>query len=208
MITSSRAFEPSRRPLSSFQPEFDACLPPPSGLEPSEEWAHDFLAAFADVRQSLRRWATAPAERRPPARKLPALSDAQAWSRICGWATHPSGAPAQGAQPLLSLALQLDAVTVQTLVQLSGDWLEAAWEEDGVDALRHPRPLWLFALLARLDSDLLADTAARLRLIFRLLTRMRARYTRADADSAAVAELNMLVLIVARYFRQAAPGES
>lgn len=173
----------------------------------SEEWAHAFLAAFADIRQSLRRWSTVSPERRPPARKLPSLSDAQAWSRICGWATHPSGVPARGAQPELSLLLQLDPLAVQTLVQLSGDWLEAAWEEEGIDALRPPRALWLFALLARMDADLLADTAARLRLIFRILTRIRARQRRSDAASTAVAELNILVLIVARYFRQAAPDE-
>mmetsp|Transcript_23988 Transcript_23988/g.55496 ORF Transcript_23988/g.55496 Transcript_23988/m.55496 type:complete len:197 (-) Transcript_23988:42-632(-) len=193
---------------SSTYPEFEECLPPPAGLEVSSEWADDFLARFADVRQSLRRWAATPAELRPPARKLPALSDVQAWSRLCGWSVPAGGgAPARASVPDLGLLLQLDALSVQTLVQLSGDWLEAAWEEDGRDALRYPRSLWLFALLARLDSDLLADTAARLRLVFRVLTRVRARHSCEEAGSAKLAELSMLVIVVARYFRQAAPGE-
>lgn len=207
VLTSRRAARPSSRPLRSLQPEFDACLPPPAGLEVDDAWAAEFLASFADVRQSLRRWDALRRKRRPAEHKLPALSDAQAWCRICGWATHPSGEPVRGSPPTLALVLELEPLAVQTLVRMSADWLEAAWEEQGAGALQRPRALWLFALLARLDADLLADTAARLRLVFRVLTRVRARHGRADAASTEVAELNVLLLILARYFRQAAPGE-
>jgi hypothetical protein len=203
LTSSPRARKALRRPLSSARLEFDDCLLPPPGLEVDPDWAETFLGTFGDVRQSLRRWAATPVEKRPPTMRLPALTDVQAWQRICGWGDQPSRAE----RPSMSTLLALDLLSVQTLVQLTADWLDEAWEADGRNALRQPRALWLFALLGRLDADLLADTASRLRQIFRTLTRVRARYARGEAASERVAEVNMLVLIVARHFRQAAPGE-
>jgi hypothetical protein len=203
VLMSARVAKASSRPLSSTQPDFDECLQPPPGLEVEAEWADNFMATFADVRQSLRRWA-ARAGREPQllSRRLPALKDAQAWQRLCGWDAAPSGG-----QPEMCVLVALQPVDVQTLVQYHAEWLEAAWELDGRDALRGVRGAWLFALLARLDADMLADTAARLRQIFRVLTRVRARHSRAEAASESAAQTGMLILIVARYFRQAAPGE-
>lgn len=200
---SARTAKASSRPLSSSQPDFDECLQPPPGLEVDAEWADNFMATFADVRQSLRRWAArAGRNPHPVAHRLPALKDTQAWQRLCGW----DAAPGRG-RPEMSLLLALQPVDVQTLVQYHAEWLEAAWELDGRDVLRGMRGAWLFALLARLDADMLADTAAQLRQIFRVLTRVRARHSRGEAASESAAQTSMLILVIARYFRQAAPGE-
>lgn len=186
------------------QPEVEECLAPPPGLAPDSEWQTDFLCQFADVRQSLRRWsARGPPQVHP--RKLPARTDVQAWRRICGWEPERDGA--RPSLPQLSACTALEQVDVQHLVQLHAHWLDDAWEEEGAEALTDQRAAWLFALLARLDADLLADTAASLRHIFRVLTRVRARHSASEAASARVASVNVLITIIARYFKQAGPGE-
>jgi len=98
--------------------------------------------------------------------------------------------------PLLSIIVNLDQVTVISVIQHHINWLENK-------PLTKHSAQWLHSLLALLEKPLDPDTASALRVLLRRASELRAKLT--TPQDALLPPLNILITIVAKYFGQMEP---
>jgi len=197
------------------------CPPAPPGMTPLPSWEDAFLSIFSELRQKLNYLST---QSKPKLSiTLPRLTDAKGWTHLCFGYPSPSDSPSSSTKeppsppistgqtvpssnqksnskyplpPLLSIILQLDHVSISSLLQYHIEWLETK-------ILTRERALWIFALLTRLDKPLDADMAASLRKLLRRASVLRSQLK--DAGGETLPSLNIIIVIVAKYFGQQEP---
>eukprot|EP00816_Leptocylindrus_hargravesii_P000869 CAMPEP_0196828512 /NCGR_PEP_ID=MMETSP1362-20130617/94718_1 /TAXON_ID=163516 /ORGANISM="Leptocylindrus danicus, Strain CCMP1856" /LENGTH=206 /DNA_ID=CAMNT_0042209193 /DNA_START=190 /DNA_END=810 /DNA_ORIENTATION=+ len=100
--------------------------------------------------------------------------------------------PERGNIPSVALLLQMDQVMTRRVLAHQIRWIEEDWN------MTNARGSWIYALLARLSKPLHREDAAMLRRLLKKLCRLR---NAVEQDIVSV--VNVLIVIVGRYFEQA-----
>eukprot|EP01084_Bolivina_argentea_P160433 279373_1 len=103
-----------------------------------------------------------------------------------------------GTMPKVSMLLQFDQVLSRKLLQYQSEWL-------GTAMLSRARAIWIFSLLSRLSLPLDASTSAIVRDVARRCCNERAELQ--SSDDQRLPPLNLIIVICAQFFGQAASDE-
>ncbi|XP_067009426.1 gem-associated protein 2 isoform X1 [Anabrus simplex] len=175
----------------------ETCPVTPSHLMPTLEWQQCQVADFSSLRQALARRKAAGIP--VPSYKLPNIEDEGGWYSLCFGCdmklVEKEGTSDEGLRPLVSVLLSMNQPMIEQLLEYHVDWLKNRSE------LSLQQGRWLFALLACLELPLVPETCSVLRTLARKCACIRAAVEE-TADHPVVAPLNLLICLVARYFRQ------
>ena len=147
------------------------------------DWCAKALQQFVTLRDKLSR----------AQQGIASLGNESAWrNRIHG----PAAAP-----PALSDLLALSPAAMASLLQAQVRWLKRE------TSVTHTAGVWLYSVLALLDTPLDADTSASLRALLRFARSTLTTAQPPDSSGSVIASLHVLALIAARYYHQQAPDE-
>ena len=107
-------------------------------------------------------------------------------------------------QPVLSFIAFLPQKAVEALLQWHVEWF---CEEDNLDngeeiRLDHDSCLWLYALLAVLEKPVSPDNVFTIRQLCRFCRKMRSFLCDSEVDHKNLAAVNLIILIISRFFDQ------
>ena len=138
-------------------------LPSLSNVVASSTWIARLNSRFDALRASVERRHR---QRERPRAALPSNSDRRGWRALLYDIDTVQ-------LPQLSLVASIGEVMVRELVQWLAEWFDEDVECGAAPRtlLREARCLWLFALLARLDTPLHDDTAAAITALLRVVLR-------------------------------------
>lgn len=164
-------------------------VPPP--FLPDLEWQQQQVAKFSALRQEIskcrKRYAAQSSNAHGDAVGVPEIGDEEAWYAVCVEYRIP---------PLLSVVLPMPQPLVEWLLQCNTEWLS------NTDQLTQYQGRWIYALMACLELPLTPESCSSIRTIARECARIRA-YEVSNAEEPTVIPLNLLICLVAKYFRQA-----
>jgi len=106
--------------------------------------------------------------------------------------------PEHGYEPSVCLLLQMDQVMVRRVLSHLAYYVNLGWS---VTSGR--RAEWIYALLARLEKPVHRDDAAVLFGLLKKLTMARSKIDPGETNRSNLAKLNVLIVIVGKYFEQA-----
>ncbi|XP_049774951.1 gem-associated protein 2 isoform X2 [Schistocerca cancellata] len=161
------------------------CKKVPRQFLPDLEWQQQQIAKFSALRQKMSKYR----KRKPPqesAVKVPQIGDEKAWYDVCVEYKTP---------PLVSVVLPLPQRLVEWLLQCNVEWLSDS------ERLTQYQGRWIYALMACLELPLTPESCSSLRTLARECARIRA-YEVSNAEEPVVIPLNLLICLVANYFRQ------
>ena len=102
--------------------------------------------------------------------------------------------------PSMTLVLQFDSVLTQKLLSFNVSWVERQ------NFISNSRCLWIYALLARLETPLYQDTVAMLRQLYRKCCLLRSQVVWAESQTGEQSEvlkrINLLVILSGSYYGQ------
>eukprot|EP00735_Rhodelphis_limneticus_P005571 TRINITY_DN17476_c0_g1::TRINITY_DN17476_c0_g1_i1::g.28044::m.28044 TRINITY_DN17476_c0_g1::TRINITY_DN17476_c0_g1_i1::g.28044 ORF type:complete len:258 (-),score=21.04,sp/Q9CQQ4/GEMI2_MOUSE/30.92/3e-28,SIP1/PF04938.7/6.6e-47 TRINITY_DN17476_c0_g1_i1:13-759(-) len=176
-----RKFDHKQTAYMKPPPEISKCSPE---FLPKPVWVAYFIEDFEELSASL-------AECMPTTNQaIPSHQDADIWRE----ALYPD-ASTTPLSPNVSMLMALDQVSVKWLISQHIQWMKEKPMCDEITAQ------WLFALFARLDRPLDADTASDLRDLLRILAKYRASLSSLEDES--LPRLNILISIISVFFGQA-----
>ncbi len=106
--------------------------------------------------------------------------------------------PEHGYEPSVCLLLQMDQVMIRRVLSHLAYYVNLGWS---VTSGR--RAEWIYALLARLEKPVHRDDAAILFSLLKNLTMTRSKIDPSETNRNNLAKLNVLIVIVGKYFEQA-----
>jgi len=175
----------------------EADLAPPIWATPQREWTRRTVGDFSDLRVRIAR-TLAMRDSAHDSGAYPANHDRRGWQTLCEREHHPP----------LSAVLALDAVTCAYLLRHVSSKLHkfgyecASASDADTDIINEITRLtrWFFALSARVDLPLDADTSAAIRSAMKGAARAR-MFTTSEHDPA-IPHLNLALAIGGDYFKQ------
>ncbi|KAK7071846.1 gem (nuclear organelle) associated protein 2 [Halocaridina rubra] len=182
--------------------QLKACAP--TGYAPSPQTQRDLLADFSKLRSEIATLRSSNQIPKPPV-SLPGSKKREEWCRFCfgnsfqlallNKSNSSSAKPelVQGHPPLLSIVLNIKQKGIENLLEWHAQWLE-------VLGFSKPQGQWFYALLACLEKPLTPESCSQIRHIARMCAKIRASLDTADHPD--LAQLNVIICIVARYFNQ------
>jgi survival of motor neuron protein-interacting protein 1 len=195
-------------------------LKAPPGFEPKIIWQKKFLKYFEKLQKKLEYLISIKnknIEFNKLNVKLPSIKDSKKWKYFCFGTSKKlteEKNSEQNNQPLLKIILNLKEIDIITLIDYQIQWLnelvdsilkEILKNENFLIIIPTNRWLWLFALFSRLHKPLNADTASSLRQLLRLCCNIR--YRMKNPLDPQLAAINIIIIIIAKYFGQQEPEE-
>jgi survival of motor neuron protein-interacting protein 1 len=191
--------------LAMPQPILDA----PDALKPAEQWCDRVIAEFTELRAQLEQNAELNEQHKDEpddtARddtahdehdELPEQHNEQAWRSFC----VGDGAE-QRILRVTWITQRMDRITVLRVMEHHAKWFMQFTVPSLERNLSEAQSVWLYALLARVELPLDADSTALLRALLRHACVLRAKLN-ANSGVAEIARLNLLIVIVERFFKQ------
>lgn len=159
----------------------------PPGMAPSPEWEQHFVAQFNLLREKL---ANEPLPKSSHGSDFPEPKNSEAWRTFCC-----------SAPPSESDVLRLDHVgLVRVLANLTVPFCSTVSRSKPQVSQLERQSQWLYALLAKLDLPLDADTSANLRELLRAYCIARASLD--SPQNPALPHINIIITILAKVFKQ------
>ncbi|XP_047501510.1 gem-associated protein 2-like [Penaeus chinensis] len=176
----------------------------PHGYAPNATTQRELLASFSELRSQI---ATIRSSKQIPKCpvKLPGLKNSEEWCRFCfgnsfqlallNQANKDTPKPklVEGHQPLLSILLNIPQKGLENLLEWHAQWLE-------VLGFSEAQGRWFYSILACLEKPLIPESCSQIRHIARICASIRAKLDSPDHPD--LAQLNVIICIVARYFSQ------
>ena len=170
------------------QPQNMACFPKSRIIyKGTEKWRRDSLSEFRELRSKLASWTRLNCNSVSCVR-TPKLRDCEAWTYFC----LGDGINEKGHPPMVQLVTQLDQVTTKRLLMY-----QACNNQDISFSIS--RAAWVYALLLHIELPLDCSSCSNMRQILRECC---AQCLKRKGDSAVLRALELLVLIISKYFGQ------
>ncbi|GLH15963.1 Protein Gemin2 [Gryllus bimaculatus] len=182
------------------------CAQAPSHLTPSLEWQQKQVSDFSMVRRKLAQMKSLPAP--VSSVELPDEDDEKGWLLFCLGSEvqishldkemgNSETEAVEGQLPLVSTIVSMNQPTVEQILDYHINWLQESTQ------LTTQQGRWLYALLAALELPLTPEICFLLRTLARECSRLRALVAEVESQQEMVSPLNLLICLVALYFRQA-----
>ncbi|XP_011869062.1 PREDICTED: gem-associated protein 2 [Vollenhovia emeryi] len=180
-----------KKPTKAYVETLAGCVEAPENLRPTVEWQQYQVSDFSKLRLYVsqlkdeilvgkRKW-------RPPDIQLPDVDDYDAWINFC------SGGD-EKAKPTLNTLFCFNQSNVEQVLEYLVQFVETERR------IEYKRGQWIYALLVILEQPLQPDTCSCLRSLARACSVIRADSRELDAQE--LGALNLIICLVARYFRQ------
>ncbi|XP_046656873.1 gem-associated protein 2-like [Daphnia pulicaria] len=171
------------------------CPPAPEVFLPSKEWQQFQVSQFSCLRSRMAKHLARLKKQgiqMKPNITLPAGDKEKEWSVLC-YGNPEDEKPCAGTPPMLPIILSLNQFMVETLLEYNVQWLEET-------NFTQQRGQWLYALLAKLEKPLKPEMCSLIRTLARLCSTFRVQL--ASVDDPLLAQLNLFICLVGRYFDQ------
>lgn len=171
------------------------CTEAPESLSPSLEWQKCQVDDFSKIRLYVARLRdeiqTCKRKWKPPALKLPNVGEEKEWIKFL---SDSNDETSETLVPTLDVVLAINQPTIENLLE---HLIDSVVEQE---IIQFHIGRWIYVLLVALELPVNPDICSCLRSLARVCSVIRASETTPDASQ--VNTLNLMICLVARYFRQ------